>query len=227
MRYTWPVIDIKNELLIVFYPEVYASFLAAQYTLAAKQRNFPEWHKGRQRYYVWCIDVDSSEVLDRFIAAKHQYSHFIVQPYERQAHVTIAAAGFLVPNSLYNDDISIQYIEQKMARIKSARLSPFTLKVGGVNSFQSALFLEVMDSENGLQKLRQLILEDKMDFRSADYVPHITLGVYNNMYAVSEVHASPFVPMPALDQLVRSIGLYSYDAGDIGSKLTLEDVMFL
>jgi len=206
----------------VFYPEVYSTFLSQKMTLPALKRSYPEWHKGRERYYVWCVDVDSKEVLDRFNNSKKKYQHFIVNPYHRKAHITVAAVGFLSEEKLYNDDITVADINQHISTINKANLSPFQLHVGSVNSFQSAPFIEVANPSHELGLLRDLLLNNHNDFRSVDYIPHITLGIYNAEYCVDDIGIDGACLSPLMLD-VSALNLYSYDAFDIGSELRLEN----
>ncbi len=58
------------------------------------------------------------------------------------------------------------------------QLEPFQLKVGGINSFDSALFVEVQDQSQQLARIRQALSVGGAEIAALQYHPHITLGLY-------------------------------------------------
>jgi len=53
--------------------------------------------------------------------------------------------------------------------LREAAGKPFTLEIGGLNSFFSAPFLEVADPEGGLDRIRALLLRAGKDIGGSDY----------------------------------------------------------
>ena len=66
---------------------------------------------------------------------------------------------------------------------KKEDIAPFQLKIGSVDSFSSALFVEVQDIENILSHIRQKLDTVSNEIAALDYCPHITLGLYKKDYS--------------------------------------------
>jgi 2'-5' RNA ligase len=74
-----------------------------------------------------------------------------------------------------------------------------------------------------LARIRQALTPDGREFRTTTYVPHVTIGIYNGDHAVAQL--APILAADREDALaiaVTAIGLYSYEAGHMGSPLRLE-----
>jgi 2'-5' RNA ligase len=208
---------------------VWQTFIQAAHTVGADKREYPEWHKGRSRYYVWVVDIDDALVLSRVHKAKLLFEQYTVSPYVRQPHITLAVSGFLVDHKYYNDDVVLDILEQQYQAIKILNLSCFTLQVAGVNSFLSAPYLEVVDRSNSLYLIRNALNNVNGEIRFENYVPHITIGIYNDAYAISDLIEIPCfsAKLSPLDLKIKKISLMSYDACDIGSLLQEEKIIFL
>jgi len=79
----------------VYYTDTWQSFIQQQCTRAAQKRDYPEWHKNRPHYYLWAIDCDTALVNKRLQKYQAIFKDFLLHPYERQAHITLAISGFL------------------------------------------------------------------------------------------------------------------------------------
>ncbi|MBL0012153.1 MAG: hypothetical protein IPP22_16825 [Nitrosomonas sp.] len=124
------------------YTDTWQSFIQQQHTHAAEKREYPEWHKNRPRYYLWAIDCDTTLVNKRLQKYQAIFKDFLLHPYERQAHITLAISGFLSTHIIHNDDIAQAAIAKQQQALLALKLMPFTVLVGGINSFSSAPFLE-------------------------------------------------------------------------------------
>jgi len=190
-------------------------------------RNYKNWHQGRKKYYFWGLRVVDDAVLYRWNSAQKQLMPFLINDYLRQAHITLYAYGFLMPEVADEDDcFAVQQFEQTKVLLQETEISPFTLSVAGINSFASAPYLEVNDHENKLDVLREAFQQIKKENRDVSYVPHITLGLYSRAFCTKKVSAQ-FESVrneSAISLQVNEICFYSYDTGDIGSALQLEYV---
>ena len=142
----------------------------------------PDWHRGRKDYSVWLIELGSMGVIQKVGAAREHLSDFLIQPYQRQPHITVLVCGFLTDTPLYNDDYSAGHFESHLHLLREAAGKPFTVEIGGLNSFASAPFLEVADLEGGLECLRALLLTTGKEIGRSDYTPHITVGLYSGAF---------------------------------------------
>ncbi|NUF83967.1 2'-5' RNA ligase [Acinetobacter seifertii] len=84
---------------------------------------------------------------------------------------------------VYSDDFSFHDFLQQREILKKENISPFRLKIGSVDSFSSALFVEIQDTDNVLSHIRQKLGIVSNEIAALDYCPHITLGLYKNIYS--------------------------------------------
>ena len=212
----------------MYYTDTWQSFIQQQCTRAAQKRDYPEWHKNRPHYYLWAIDCDTALVNKRLQKYQAIFKDFLLHPYERQAHITLAISGFLSTHIIHNDDIAQAAIAKQQQALLALKLMPFTVLVGGINSFSSAPFLEVMDPSKSLEIIRHALTDDRWDFRNTHYIPHVTLGIYNANHAVASIAAMiKDLKESPIELAVNHIGFYSYDTTDIGSRLREECIMAL
>ena len=213
---------------LVHYTDTWQLFIQQQHTHAAEKREYPEWHKNRLRYYLWAIDSNTVLVNKRLQKYHCIFKDLLLYPYERQSHITLAISGFLSKHITHNDDITQAAIAKQQTTLHTLRLAPFIVSIGGINSFSSAPFLEVMDPSKSLEIIRHTLTDDKQDFRNTYYTPHITLGIYNANHAIASIAAMIIdLKEEPIELPVNHIGLFSYDARDIGSHLKKEYIMTL
>lgn len=212
----------------MYYTDTWQSFRQQQYTHAAEKRDYPEWHKNRPRYYFWAIDSDTALVNKRLQKYHFLFKELLLYPYERQAHITLVISGFLGKHVIHNDDITQAVIVKQQEILGALKLAPFIVSIGGINSFSSAPFLEVMDPSKSIGTIRHALIDGRQDFRNTHYIPHVTLGIYNANHAVAPIVAMiKDLQEESIELVVNHIGLYSYDARDIGSRLRKECVIAL
>ena len=73
-------------------------------------------------------------------------------------------------------------MEQQREILRKENFSSFQLKIGSVDSFSSALFVQIQDTENILSQIRQKLGLVSNEIAALDYCPHITLGLYKETY---------------------------------------------
>lgn len=219
-----------------YYPQVYQAFLDSRFTLPSLPGDHPDWHKGREHYYCWAVSIDSPEIFSRWRTAQQHCDYYLGKDYHRQLHITVAVCGFWQPRNLtsaHNDDFTQTQLDLQLAALQAAldtpaayglSAQPWTLDIGGVNSFASAPFLEVHDDHGTLTALRTLLLPHGEDFRSEPYCPHITLGLYRDRFETAAVAAdfSLAADSMPLKLHMASLDLLSYDARALGKPLKLE-----
>ena len=186
-------------------------FNNSEWTLANREQDFTEWHKGRPKYYFWAIPVDQSQWIESFHEAGKYLQDYLVSNYRRQPHITVLPAGFNRPWSLNNAAI---------LRV-AHKYKPFRLELCDLGSFTSCPFLGVHDPSNSLQKLRRdlkFITEDPgIGEQEFEYCPHITVGLYDDIYStrlltrlMQQCRLSPVDPI-----LVTKLVLARYQSSDI------------
>jgi 2'-5' RNA ligase len=146
-------------------------------------RDYPEWHLGRQNYALWYLEINDQKLVDYLNGLRRHFSDFLLEPNSRQYHVTLFICGFLSDESkAYKDDFSFSEFEQQREILRKKNFASFELKIGSVDSFSSALFVEIQDTENILSLIRQKLGTVSNEIAALDYCPHITLGLYKENY---------------------------------------------
>jgi 2'-5' RNA ligase len=183
----------------------------------------PEWHRGRARYWLWAIPLDCPAVLQRLQSARELLDDWLHPPGERQAHVTLFVCGFANTAPELDDDIAPAMLEAQRQALETLRLEPFELSIGDLGSFASAAFLDVQDNGK-LEQLRQVLARFTPEVRQAEYVPHLTVGLYRRAVATAiwcqraaRLRNCPPLPIP-----VHELQLLSYAAAEPQGKLRLE-----
>ncbi|EEY78060.1 hypothetical protein HMPREF0012_00929 [Acinetobacter calcoaceticus RUH2202] len=146
-------------------------------------RDYPEWHLGRQNYALWYLEINDQKLIDYLDGLRRHFSDFLLEPNSRQYHVTLFICGFLTDESkAYKDDFSFSEFEQQREILRKKNFASFELKIGSVDSFSSALFVEIQDAGNILSLIRQKLGKVSNEIAALDYCPHITLGLYKENY---------------------------------------------
>lgn len=147
-------------------------------------RDYPEWHLGRQNYALWYLEINDQKIVDYLDALHAHFSEFLLEPNSRQYHITLFICGFLTHETeLYSDDFSLSELEQQREILRKENFSSFRLKIGSVDSFSSALFVQIQDTENILSQIRQKLGLVSNEIAALEYCPHITLGLYKKDYS--------------------------------------------
>lgn len=197
-------------------------------TIPAEIRDYPEWHHGRQAYAVWVLPLEDDTIKDRFNAARQYLSGYLLEPYHRQPHITLFVCGFLVERAQYNDDFTRTQRNRQIQALEKASIGPFEIEIGGMNSFASAPFLEVKDSQGGITRLREVLSAGAREFRTAPYTPHLTVGLYAGAFPSEEIvkHIMRFSAHPTR-LAIKHISFTSYRAQEIAGPLTYEHTLKL
>ncbi|WP_368677627.1 2'-5' RNA ligase family protein [Acinetobacter lactucae] len=147
-------------------------------------RDYPEWHLGRQNYALWYLEINDQKIVDYLDALRAHFSEFLLEPNHRQYHITLFICGFLTQETkIHSDDFSFSEFEQHRQIFRKENFPSFQLRVRSIDSFTSALFVEVQDTENILSLMRQKLCIVSNEIAALDYCPHITLGLYKTDYS--------------------------------------------
>ncbi|MHB8846256.1 MAG: 2'-5' RNA ligase family protein [Nitrospirota bacterium] len=147
-------------------------------TVPSVVREYPEWHRGRDRYSIWLIRLESDDVLSHVESARKHLSDLLLRPYLRQPHITVFVCGFPTHDPVLDDDYGTAQFRQHTQALRNAEIGPFPLEIAGLNSFASAPFLEVVDREGGLERIRGVLGGSAPEVEAGRYVPHVTVGLY-------------------------------------------------
>jgi 2'-5' RNA ligase len=206
------------------YQAVWNQFLFSRRTLRTTKRNYSQWHKGRKEYAAWTIGVQSDSVQSRFDAGRAQLAKFLLEPYRRQPHVTLFVCGFLTEIERFEDDYTSGKLKCHLKELQEGGIAAFEIKIGGINSFAAAPFLEVFDIAAGIQRIRDILAITHSEIRTGEYVPHLTLGLYSDHFETSEVAqtVSSFGPAFPITHFVDEISLITYSAFEIAGPLEVK-----
>ncbi|WP_430388889.1 2'-5' RNA ligase family protein [Dyella sp. 20L07] len=147
-------------------------------TLVTELRDYPEWHRGRERYGVWVVPVDQPPLFSYIEHVRRQLADLLHPCSERQPHLTVFVCGFHQPARMENDDFTPELLRRQIAVLENAASVARTLPLAQPDSFASAAFIPVRDPEGQLAHWRAMLEGVSPEVRQAVYIPHITLGLY-------------------------------------------------
>jgi hypothetical protein len=175
-------------------------------TLVAELRDYPEWHRQRERYGVWIIPVTDPTLLDYIEAARRRLADLLHPSQQRQPHLTLFVCGFEQPSHVADDDFSPTQLFDQIESMRRMHGAACSLPLGAPDSFATAAFIPVMDPSAQLAQWRCALEVATKEVRQAIYVPHITLGLYKRKAAAEEIRQrlreidAPSTPL-RIDQL--------------------------
>ena len=187
-----------------------------------EDRDYPEWHQGRTHYGVWLIDADVGAVRERITQAQAHLAPLLVH-HQRQPHITLFVCGFMADVTAHGDDFTPAMLAAQQAALQALQLEPFTLHIGAIDSFDSAVFLRVDDPDNGLAPLRHALGQGTREIRQSAYVPHLTVGLYSGAFDTQAVvgQLQSFASHTSIPLRVERIHFARYEARVLGGPLQL------
>jgi len=184
-------------------------------------QDYPEWHKGRQRYAVWYLEIRQPEVLAYLAQLRRHFSDFLFHPNTRQFHITLFVCGFLHQHKRYDDDFTYQQFNAQLQQLQRLDLAPFKLKTGKINSFESALFIEIEDAEQALDAIRQQLSRCSSEIAPLSYCPHITLGLYSHAFNGNELfRRADEIEQQSFELEIRQLTFGAYAAQQLQGPLS-------
>ena len=182
-------------------------------TAIAELRDYPEWHRQRQRYGVWMIPVNDPLLLDYIEAARRRLDDLLHPSQQRQPHLTLFVCGFEQPSHTADDDFSPAQLHQQIESLQHLRGVECSFPMGAPDSFAGAPFVPVMDPHGQLSRWRCALEGAAKEVRQSTYVPHITLGLYKRKATAGEVRERlGEIEAPAMSLRVNQLHYATYDA---------------
>ena len=190
-------------------------------TQPSVRRDFVEWHRGRQPYVFWGLDVDAPAVAGRVAKAASHLGDWLLDAYERQPHVTLDLCGFPCARPSGADEFGSDLLAGQIATLQAAGPAPFAIGIGDPDSFLSAPYLAVHDPFGGIAALRRCLALDGQHRLFGDYVPHVTLGLYARAVPFAAVLDRLFACRIAgrLACAIDRLSLMAYAPAEIGGRL--------
>jgi 2'-5' RNA ligase len=182
-------------------------------TLVAELRDYPEWHRQRQRYGVWVVAVNDPVLLDYIEAARRRLADLLHPSRQRQPHLTLFVCGFEQQIHVADDDFLPTQLHDQIESLQRMRGAACSLSLGAPDSFASAAFIPVMDPSGQLSQWRCDLEVAAKEVRQATYVPHITLGLYKRKAAAEEVRQRlREIDAPSVSLRISELHYATYDA---------------
>ncbi len=154
----------------------------------------PAWHRGRPWFAVWAL-VPREPVVATYLACLQAgLAPWLAPQYRRQAHITLAVAGFPVRCAQQADELSWAQLRQHMQQLKRLSHEPVLCQTRHLSSFAHAPFVTVEVPQVVGQWRTQLNAQHSEAAHKFCFTPHLTLGVYR--YRVS---------LAALEQRLASL----------------------
>ncbi|MDP3539545.1 MAG: 2'-5' RNA ligase family protein [Azonexus sp.] len=195
--------------------------IEASHTLRNEPRDFVEWHRGRRPYVFWGLDVDMPAVVERVAAARQHLHGLLLDGYNRQPHITIELCGFAGEVPLAGDEFDSASLSAQVAALRQAAPAPFEIEIGGLASFTSAPYLQVVDASHSVAAVRNCLAVDGAVRLLGDYMPHVTVGLYGDAWPADNVRSrlSEFATGEPLPCRIERISLMAYEPSQIGGPL--------
>ena len=190
-------------------------------TVPSSTQDYPEWHRGRKDYALWLIELGNDEIHKKVHAAREHLAEFLLKPYERQPHITLFVCGFLADTPRFKDDYDREQLRVHTQLLNDSKVKPFSIEIGKLNSFATAPFLEVDDSEGGIHRVRSLLSTAAKEIGRSAFMPHLTVGLYSGAFSSTVVgrRISTFSSEPVRFKVER-ITFASYQAREIAGPLS-------
>lgn len=163
---------------------------AHHHAIPTEQRDYPEWHLNRKQFALWYLQIEQSDGMAYCQRLTQHFSHFMIQPIQRQPHVTIFVCGFWLDPVIRADEFSSLQLAKQLQQLQQSSLEPIQLQTGQIRSFESSLCIEIHDPQQRLQQLRAILNQSATEIRVQPYFPHISLGIYRQAYDYDQIMAS-------------------------------------
>jgi hypothetical protein len=208
-------------IIFILLVNMLSSTEVLEMTLPCVQRDFAEWRQGRIFYAVWALDLDTPELRARSESLRARFAKYFLPDYCRQPHVTIDLCGFPAPEAVLKDDYGFSAFADQLAHLGASQLAPFTIEVGQPDSFSSAAYFSLADTDGGIERLRGALgtTRPANDF---SYVPHVTFGLHRRAVPlgrmVQELQAADGIENLSVE--ISKLSLMIYQASVIGGPLS-------
>jgi len=154
-----------------------------------------EWRARDTSFALCCVRVPRSALnahLDEVRDVLRTFPYVRLHP-DDFLHIPIQELGFLSKEPRARDEINQQRLEEfcGVARIPVGEFPPFTIRLGPVNSFLDAPFLDI-DDGGWLARIQRRLLDIALVPPNTryPYLPHMTIGHYTRHAPVGDLPAA-------------------------------------
>jgi RimJ/RimL family protein N-acetyltransferase len=185
-------------------------------TIKNYDRDFIEWHCGRQYYSLWAVEVEEPSWLKNVERARKYLGPYLLSGCHRQPHITIYTCGFVDKGDAYRE-----MLEEQIKLIKASNLRQFPIHLVGLNSFNSSPYFTIEDPTHAFTRIRGILSNTVLEERIEEYVPHITVGLYNDCYPTIELaeRLDGFEKSHTSSVEVTKLSFFTYKTNSICSPL--------
>ncbi|MCJ8170031.1 2'-5' RNA ligase family protein [Atopomonas sediminilitoris] len=179
------------------------------------------WHQGRRWFAVWALVPREPAVAAYLARLQAGLAPWLAPHYRRQAHVTLAVAGFPARCAHHADERSWAQLRQQMQQLKRLNNAPVLCRTRHLSSFAHAPFVAVEVPEVVSQWRTQLKAQHSEAAHQFRFTPHLTLGVYRYRLPIAALERR----LQALDSqaplsFMTDLALMGYRPGQFCGPLT-------
>ncbi|MCK6523867.1 2'-5' RNA ligase family protein [Myxococcota bacterium] len=175
-----------------------------------------EWAKGRRRYAVWLLRVDTPALRARLAQVADALGDAVEVTPPGEAHITLWVAGFPSAAPCLDDDVAeVVLTRQTQAlRTRFASAGPARIVIGGANAFFTCAVLDVLDQDGSLEAIRACLDGEGKELRFGPYHPHVTVGRFIDHRDRAPLAAAlrPLRALAPMELQVESVELCTIDA---------------
>ncbi len=193
------------------------------HTFASLPGDFSFWHKNREKYAVWALEIVDEQLEKRLKQARSVLSGFLIEDYHRHPHITLGQCGFLCQTKALDDDYDKTMFWQDIEKLQQQSEQMIRLQISGLlTSWAIAPFFPALDHMGDLARFNRLLTHTPDN----DYVftPHITIGLFADAWPTTSIYnkLTSIDPLPPLSFEVTKLKMYSYHPNIIGGPITEE-----
>lgn len=183
-------------------------------TQPTELRDFSEWHQGIKYYGFWAIEVQNPYCLQQLNTCQQSLADALHPYYLRQAHITLSASGLLNEEHFTEKDL-----QQQIEALTQARIPAFSITSSTPNTFTTAPYLSIKDPSNSLARIRDELHKVRDGQDACEYIPHITLGFYNQIYSIPQIlNQLSGLNIPAVEFKVKELIFARYNTHEIQGR---------
>lgn len=139
-----------------------------------------EWHGGRTAFGLWYVPIaDKTAATAQKMRAL--FKDVLAPNYERTFHITLFVVGFCG-----EDAFNQANLHRQIKVLQDLKLTPFKLSLSTLGSFDNSLHIKI-GACAVLDEIRCALQRTHQEISPADYVPHITLGFYQDRYLMADI----------------------------------------
>lgn len=190
------------------------------------QRDWTAWHRDRKTFGVWYVPVD--EQMASFCRqVQADFADILYPDYQRQFHITVQAAGFVVAHKTAADELTVADVARQKHALQQQHYPAFKMQVQGMGMFLGSLHLQVACHET-LMGIKQVLDMTHAEISPPkQYQPHITLGFFRGRYELRQLQQRLQDYPVAGDFWVREVVFGTYDPSCLQGQLTMREKVAL